>query len=100
MVIHGTNDNMVTFPHGQELLEALGGEESGITKKFIEGQGHVIPIEMRREFGKWVEELVAKTEGMRVGAGGKEKVNGVVVNGVNGHVRGKNGHVWQSNGHV
>jgi predicted esterase len=62
MVIHGDLDRMITFPHGEELLAALGGEESGVTKKFKPGQGHVIPIELREEFGQWVEELVQKTE--------------------------------------
>jgi predicted esterase len=62
MVVHGGLDRMITFPHGEELLEALGGEKSGITKKFEPGQGHVIPIEMRKEFGQWVEELVEKAE--------------------------------------
>jgi hypothetical protein len=76
LLIHGTRDNMVTFPHGEELLRALGGEEAGITKRFVDGQGHVIPIEMRDEFRGWVEELVQRTEGMR----GVESVqNGVVI---------------------
>jgi pimeloyl-ACP methyl ester carboxylesterase len=79
MVIHGTRDRMVSFPLGEELLEGLGGEQAGITKIFIDGQGHVIPIEMGREFNGWVERFIRKTEGM----GGKENgVNGV--NGVNG----------------
>ncbi len=63
MVIHGTRDRMVSFPHGEELLAGLGGEESGITKIFIDGQGHVIPIEMRHEFNSWVEGFIARTEG-------------------------------------
>jgi hypothetical protein len=56
---------MVSFPHGEELLAGLGGEESGITKIFIDGQGHVIPIEMRYEFNSWVESLIARTEKMK-----------------------------------
>jgi fermentation-respiration switch protein FrsA (DUF1100 family) len=62
MVIHGGLDRMITFPHGEELLAALGGEEGGVTKKFEPGQGHVLPIEKREEFGQWVEELVQKAE--------------------------------------
>jgi predicted esterase len=62
MVIHGGLDRMITFPHGEELLKALGGEDRGVTKRFEPGQGHVIPIEMRNEFGAWVEELVLKAE--------------------------------------
>jgi hypothetical protein len=96
MVIHGTNDNMVTFPHGEELLEALGGEEAGITKRFLEGQGHVIPIEMRREFRTWIEELVEKTEAMMEV---KTTSNANGMNGVNGHIT--NGHASpRVNGHA
>jgi predicted esterase len=62
MVVHGGLDRMITFPHGEELLEALGGEKSGVTKKFEPGQGHVIPIEKRKEFGEWIEDLVRKAE--------------------------------------
>jgi fermentation-respiration switch protein FrsA (DUF1100 family) len=86
MVVHGTKDNMITFPHGVELLAALGGEEAGITKRFIEGQGHVIPIEMRQDFNQWVEALVEKTEAM--------KSKKAIGNGVNGHARHlPNGHI-------
>jgi len=59
-VIHGTNDRMITFPHAEILLSELGGEESGVTKWFLEGQGHVIPIEMRNAFHNKVVEMVEK----------------------------------------
>jgi hypothetical protein len=62
MVAHGGLDRMITFPHGEVLLERLGGEEGGVTKKFEPSQGHVFPVEMRKEFGLWIEELVLKTE--------------------------------------
>ena len=62
MVIHGTEDQMITFPHGEKLLESLGGEEAGVTKHFIPGQGHVIPIEMREQFNAWFVELIEKGE--------------------------------------
>jgi hypothetical protein len=64
MVLHGGIDRMITFPHGEALLTGLGGKEGGITVHFEPGQGHVIPIEMRHEFRKWVEELIDKTEKM------------------------------------
>jgi len=67
---------MVTFPHGVELLEALGGEEAGITKKFVEGQGHVIPVEMRQDFKKWVVQLVERTEAMKTKQPAKNGING------------------------
>jgi predicted esterase len=90
-VIHGTNDHMVSFPHGQELAECLGGEEAGITVRFIEGQGHVIPIEMRSEFHEWIESLVTRTEAMKP----SKKENGVNGHTANGKV--SNGH---TNGHA
>ncbi|KAF2758057.1 alpha/beta-hydrolase [Pseudovirgaria hyperparasitica] len=62
MVVHGTNDNMITFPHGPMLLKGLGGEEGGVTKKFIDGQGHMLPAEMRKEFNGWIEDLVRRGE--------------------------------------
>ncbi|KAH0098741.1 alpha/beta-hydrolase, partial [Aureobasidium melanogenum] len=40
LVVHGTKDRMITFPHAEMLLKGLGGEESGVRKVFIEGQGH------------------------------------------------------------
>jgi predicted esterase len=62
MVIHGGLDRMITFPHGKILLEGLGGEAGGVTKRFEPGQAHVIPIEKRKEFREWIEELVQKAE--------------------------------------
>ncbi|CAD0090249.1 unnamed protein product, partial [Aureobasidium vineae] len=60
LVLHGTKDRMITFPHAEMLLNGLGGEESGIRKAFFEGQGHVVPIELRQEFNKLIEEMVEK----------------------------------------
>ncbi|KAJ9659350.1 hypothetical protein H2201_007375 [Coniosporium apollinis] len=67
MIVHGSEDRMISFPHAKVLLEGLGGEEGGVTAHLVEGQGHVVPIEMRAEFGAWVEELVEKAEGMDKG---------------------------------
>lgn len=64
LVLHGTADQMINFIHGEMLLRELGGEESGVTKSFHEGLGHVAPFELRKEFGKLIEERVEKTEGM------------------------------------
>lgn len=64
LVMHGTSDRMVTFPHGEELLAGLGGEDAGITKIFIPGQGHVIPIEMRKEFHAWIANMIERTSRM------------------------------------
>ena len=60
-VVHGGIDRMITFSHGEVLLESLGGEERGITKHFEPTQGHVLPIEMRKQFNSWVEDLIHKT---------------------------------------
>jgi len=64
LVVHGEEDRMITFPHAAVLLEGLGGEAAGVRKEFVEGMGHVVPIEMRAEFGRWIEEMVDKTEKM------------------------------------
>lgn len=62
MVLHGTEDRMITFPHGEVLLRELGGEGKGVTKAFYEGKGHHIPAEGRWEFNRRVQEMVEKTE--------------------------------------
>jgi len=80
MVVHGTEDKMITFPHGVVLWRGLekgegvtGKEnwlgiedeedvwqEGEVEKHFVKGQGHVIPAEMREEFAKWLEGLIEK----------------------------------------
>lgn len=64
MVLHGTRDHMIDFMHGKLLLSELGGEESGVTKSFHEGIGHVAPFEIRREFRRIIADRIEKTEGM------------------------------------
>lgn len=63
-VIHGTADRMITFPHAETLARELGGEACRLTVRFIQGQAHVIPAEMRYEFKDWVEEIVEKAEAL------------------------------------
>ncbi|KAF2125678.1 alpha/beta-hydrolase [Dothidotthia symphoricarpi CBS 119687] len=80
MVVHGTQDRMITFPHGVVLWrglekgEAKTGkenwlgieeeedvwEEGEVEKRFVKGQGHVVPAEMRDEFQEWVEGLIER----------------------------------------
>jgi len=60
LVLHGTKDRMITFPHAEMLLKGLGGEEGGVRKAFFDGQGHVVPIELRQDFNKLIEEMVEK----------------------------------------
>lgn len=66
MVIHGTEDRMITYPHSKVLIEGLegiGDQKKGEVQKYlIEGQGHCIPIEMRSEFKTWLEDLIARGE--------------------------------------
>ncbi|KAF2728003.1 alpha/beta hydrolase-like protein [Polyplosphaeria fusca] len=81
MVVHGTKDRMITFPHavvlwrglehgqGKTGREYLGMEveddvwvEGEVEKRFIKEQGHVIPIEMRKEFQGWLETLFERGE--------------------------------------
>ncbi|KAK4985979.1 hypothetical protein LTR66_008011 [Elasticomyces elasticus] len=64
LVMHGKEDRMITFPHGEMLARELGGEENGVTVVFVEGQGHVLPIELRRFFGERLERMIEKTEQM------------------------------------
>ena len=82
MVVHGTQDRMITFPHaavlwrGLERGEGKTGKENWlgieeekdvweageVEKHFVKGQGHVIPAEMRAEFDAWIEALVERGE--------------------------------------
>ncbi|KAI9672685.1 MAG: hypothetical protein M1831_000120 [Alyxoria varia] len=64
VVIHGTIDKMITFPHGETLLAELGGEEQSVRKEFFEGQSHVIPVEKRREYNCILEEMIAGAGGL------------------------------------
>lgn len=64
LVFHGTKDNMINFIHGEMLLRELGGEESGVTKVFKEGIGHVAPFEIRPEFERIITDRIAKTEAL------------------------------------
>lgn len=61
-VIHGTNDLMVPFPHGQTLATEMGRDHKGLRVKMYDGQGHVIPIEKRADFGALVEEHIEMAE--------------------------------------
>jgi hypothetical protein len=80
MVLHGTQDQMITFPHAVVLWRGLeNGEgktgkenwlgieeeedvwqEGEVEKHFIKGQGHVLPAEMREQFTEWVENLIER----------------------------------------
>ena len=62
MVVHGTLDRMVTLPHGEILCKELGGEENGVTKVIVQGKGHGLPMEWRKDFTKLIGGFIEKTE--------------------------------------
>ena len=64
-VVHGTYDNLITFPHAGVLLDALGGEEQGVGMVIFEGRGHYIPMEERGRFKVVIEEFIEKTGELR-----------------------------------
>jgi predicted esterase len=68
MVVHGTLDRMITYPHALDLLDGLrgtaGANDGTIEEHLVQGQAHVIPIEMRSDFHSWVARLVERTERM------------------------------------
>lgn len=63
-VMHGTADNLITFPHAEILIRSLGGEEAGITKHIFEGKGHYLPLEERKEVRRLMEVMIEKTEAL------------------------------------
>ena len=62
LVVHGTSDKMITVPHGEVLCKELGGEERGVTRIIVQGKGHGLPMEWRREFTKLIGGFVEKTQ--------------------------------------
>lgn len=64
LVLHGTQDKMINFIHGEMLLRELGGEEAGVTKLFKKDIGHVAPFEIRKEFNNCIADRIEKTESM------------------------------------
>ena len=64
MVVHGTEDRMVTPPHGEVLCKELGGEERGLTKVIVEGRGHGLPMDWRRDFTKLIGKFVERTQAL------------------------------------
>ena len=65
LVVHGTVDQMVTLPHGEVLCNELGGEERGITKVIVDGKGHALPMEWRRDLTKLIGGFVEKTQNLQ-----------------------------------
>ena len=65
MVMHGTEDNMITVPHAYVLLKELGGDDSGVEKHIFEGKGHGLPMEERERMREIIGDFVQRTEAMR-----------------------------------
>ena len=59
-VVHGSVDKLITVMHGQMLARFLGNEKQNVTYKEVEGCGHVILFERRKELGGIITEFVAK----------------------------------------
>ncbi|KAI9749763.1 MAG: hypothetical protein M4579_006753, partial [Chaenotheca gracillima] len=64
LVAHGTVDHMITVPHADTLATALGWEggesEKGPKKVIVEGVGHVLIMERRKEFLALIEEMIER----------------------------------------
>lgn len=60
LVIHGTEDRMITVPHAHIIIADLQGE--GLTSRIFEGRGHLLPIEERKEFKAMLEAFIERTE--------------------------------------
>ena len=64
LIVHGSVDKMITVPHGEVLCKELGGEERGVTKVIVQGKGHVLPMEWRKDLTKLISGFVERTEKM------------------------------------
>lgn len=62
MVLHGTEDKMITVPHGRKLIEMLQ-PGVGVIK---EGTGHVFMLEECKWHNEMVESMIKKGEGLKV----------------------------------
>lgn len=58
LVMHGTKDNMISVPHGRNLIELLK-PGTGVIR---EGTGHVFMLEETEWHNGMIEEMVAKAE--------------------------------------
>ena len=61
-VVHGTKDNMITFPHAEVLVKELGPD---VQFKVFEGKGHALFLEERDAFNALLEEFVQRTKGLK-----------------------------------
>ena len=61
MIMHGTEDQMLTFVHGKLLKEELGEVGWSVWK----GKGHVLMWECDEEFNAEIEKWVEKCRGLK-----------------------------------
>lgn len=59
-VVHGSVDKLITVMHGQMLAKYLGTENQSVTYTEVEGCGHVILFEERKELRRIITEFVTK----------------------------------------
>lgn len=59
-VVHGSEDRLITVMHGQMLAGFLRNEKEDITYVEVEGCGHVILVEERKELGRLIVGFVDK----------------------------------------
>lgn len=63
-IMHGTTDNLITYPHANILYQGLGGENAGVTKTIFEERGHYLPLEERTALKRLIEAMIEKTNGL------------------------------------
>ncbi|ROV89148.1 hypothetical protein VSDG_08864 [Cytospora chrysosperma] len=63
LVLHGTEDRMISVPHGRKLIDFLGGTEgTGLVGLIRPGMGHVPPLQCTEWFHGFIEEHIRKGE--------------------------------------
>ncbi|KAM3069156.1 hypothetical protein ACMFMG_010677 [Clarireedia jacksonii] len=67
LVIHGTVDRLISFPHGEKLVAGLGlgGQEWADRWEVREGVGHAVPIQEEEWFTERMERLWGEWEGKK-----------------------------------
>jgi hypothetical protein len=58
LVCTGTNDQMIEYTHSEVLVAGISTGGADVKKRFFEGVGHAIHVEMLEEYNRMVEEFV------------------------------------------
>ncbi|GAA5828729.1 hypothetical protein JCM5353_002870 [Sporobolomyces roseus] len=56
-IIHGTEDNLIHVNRAKELHSALPGS----SLKIVEGAGHALPSQIKREYNEWIKSNIERT---------------------------------------